>query len=444
MARLHRALHQRSTDLHVSGDPGTLLYEDIAPGGLTNHWSCAVPRFSAEDFLDGQRAGEEYTWPIGYDDLRPWYEQIEPLLRISGAASDFPHLPSGKVARVRSLAPTWTPVAEIARRAGRGLAPIPYVYGAETTMTLSGTVFNAYVRLIQPVRRSGRLTIRNATRALKLEWSGRTRRVEAVIVRDVRSGADERIPCRAVVLAAGAVNTAKLLLQSADADFPDGLGNTHGVLGHYLHDHPIAKVEIDLTEPLSFQPAAYLTRASFAASEPLYAAACLQWSGVPMLVRSAMRGRPGRETSCGFNVFGTMAPSRDNFVAIDPARTASDGTPGLVLNIRYPPQSARTLVTTRDDLIELLERARLGPRLRKWVVDPVGSSVHYAGTCRMHASPRFGMLDKWSRLHAVPNVAVADSAAFTTGPEKNPVLTAMALAARAGHQLALDLQAGVI
>jgi choline dehydrogenase-like flavoprotein len=51
------------------------------------------------------------------------------------------------------------------------------------------------------------------------------------------------------------------------------------------------------------------------------------------------------------------------------------------------------------------------------------------------------MLDAWSRMHAVPNVAVVDSSAFTTGPEKNPVLTSMALAARAGDRLGKDLRA---
>jgi choline dehydrogenase-like flavoprotein len=54
------------------------------------------------------------------------------------------------------------------------------------------------------------------------------------------------------------------------------------------------------------------------------------------------------------------------------------------------------------------------------------------------------MVDAWNRLHAVRNVVVADSAAFTTGPEKNPVLTAMALAARAGHRLVEELKAGDI
>jgi choline dehydrogenase-like flavoprotein len=60
----------------------------------------------------------------------------------------------------------------------------------------------------------------------------------------------------------------------------------------------------------------------------------------------------------------------------------------------------------------------------------------------MHASPRFGVIDRFSRVHGVPNVAVADSSAFTTGPEKNPVLTAMALGARAAANLAEQVKRG--
>jgi choline dehydrogenase-like flavoprotein len=268
--------------------------------------------------------------------------------------------------------------------------------------------------------------------------------VRAVVIRDAHTGVDHRLPCRAVVLAAGAINTAKLLLQSTHADFPAGLGNTHGVLGRYLHDHPLGKVEIELSSPLSFQPAAYLSRAPLDRSLPLYAAACLQWGGIRPLAISLLSGHPGRLRSCGFSVFGTMAPSETNFVALDTAHKSADNTPGLILHIHYPPESGQTLLMARDRLVGLMNRARLRPHIQKWKVEPVGTSVHYAGTCRMHASPKFGMLDRWNRLHAVPNVVVADSAAFTTGPEKNPVLTAMALAARASQRLEDDLRAGVI
>jgi choline dehydrogenase-like flavoprotein len=242
------------------------------------------------------------------------------------------------------------------------------------------------------------------------------------------------------VLAAGAINTTKLLLQSSHKDIPEGLGNTHGVLGHYLHDHPLGKVELELARPLSFHPPTYVTRAPLDRTLPLYAAACLQWGGVRPFARSVLTGKPGRLTSSGFNIFGTMAPSPENFVALNSDERSSDGTPGLILHIRHPRESGDTLIAARDQLVSLLGRAGFKPRIQKWIIDPVGESVHYAGTCRMHSSPQYGMLDRWNRLHAVPNVVVADSAGFTTGPEKNPVLTAMALAARASQRLADDLR----
>jgi choline dehydrogenase-like flavoprotein len=139
-----------------------------------------------------------------------------------------------------------------------------------------------------------------------------------------------------------------------------------------------------------------------------------------------------------------MAPSVDNFVALDPSRPEGDGSPGLVLNIKYPAESVQELVAARDQLVGLLDRAGLKPEVRLWLIDSVGSAIHFGGTCRMHSSPQYGMLDQWNRLHAVRNVVVADSAAFTTGPEKNPALTAMALAARASQQLVDDLRAGII
>ena len=444
VVRLHRPMLTRTADLKVTGDPATILYEDIAPGGLTNHWSCAVPRFSEDDFSDGRRAGEAFTWPVGYDDLAPWYDWVEPLLSISGTDTGVPQLPAGKVRDVRRLTAIWQQIAAEARTVGQAIVPVPYVYGLRTTLTRSGTVFNSFVRLVKPALKSGALSIRYGLRATRLEWSGQSRRVEAVIARDLATGEDHRVPCRAVVVAAGAINTTKILLQSSSGDFPDGLGNTEGVLGRYLHDHPLGKLIVDVRQPLPFQPAAYVTRQSLEDTPPLYAASCLQWSGVHTLAQSILRAHPGRLRSTGFSVFGTMAPSPDNFVALDPATTSPDGTPGLVLDIRYPRDSETALVAARDRLLSLLDRVGLQPKVQLWVIDPVGTAIHYAGSCRMHASPRYGMLDAWNRLHAVRNVMVADSAAFTTGSEKNPVLTAMALAVRGSQKLVDDLRAGHI
>ena len=265
--------------------------------------------------------------------------------------------------------------------------------------------------------RSGRVSASFRKRVLKLEWSSASRRVEAVIVRDLERGTDERVPCRAVVLASGAVNTAQILLESQSADFPNGLGNTHDTLGRYLHDHPLGKVVIDLETPMAVFPPVYVTRATLERSKPLYAAACMQWSGVGSLLRSVLERRPGRLRWIGFSVFGTMAPTPSDYVALDPGRPRMDGASALEVALRHPPEAREVLERTRDDLIDILNRAGLGARVRVWRIERVGNSVHYGGTCRMHASPQFGMLDAWGRLHAVRNVAVADSAAFPTTPE---------------------------
>ncbi|HEX3773290.1 MAG TPA: GMC family oxidoreductase [Polyangiaceae bacterium] len=425
-----------------TGDPKAQLFEQLAPGGLSNHWSCAVPRFSPEDFADAARAGEEQTWPVGYDELAPWYDRVEPLLHIAGSQVSDPQLPVGNVRHAWELSPDWQSMVDDAHRSGRGIVPMPYAYGADTSLTLSGTAFNSFVRLIEPALKEPGLSVRFGARVQRLEWDARTRRVKCVVFRDAATGDEERITCRAVVLAAGSINSPQILLQSKSADFPEGLGNAHGVVGKYLHDHPVGKLVLDLESPISVHPPTYITRLDVARSEPLYAAAGMQWSGANIFARSLLKPPVGRLTWTGFSVFGTMAPSRENYVALEPSQSSEDGTPGIALRVQHPPESVKVLEQARDQIVSLLTRGGFEPRVRVWKVEAAGNANHYAGTCRMHASPRFGVLDAWSRVHDVRNLVVADSSAFTTGPEKNPVLTAMTLAARAADRLAGELSAG--
>jgi len=429
-------------DVTATSDPDAQLFEDVAPGGLTNHWSCAVPRFSDEDFADAERAGEAYAWPFAYRDLAPWYDQVEPLLHIAGSARDEAQLPAGKVRHAWDLGSDWESASRAARGIGRTLTTMSYAYGAATTLTFSGTVFNSFVRLVRPAQRAKKLSVRFDARVVKLEWSAAKRRVTAVVFRDARTGSEERVPCAAVVLAAGAIASAQILLQSANSDFPDGLGNTHGVLGRYLHDHPLGKLVVDLGRRVHVLPPAYLTRPTLNNAPPLYVAACMQWSGTANLVRSVLERHPGQLSWVGYSVFGTMAPTLEQFVALDPKRKNADGSSAITLNVNHPPEARQALDAARDAAVSVLDQAGLSPRLRVWNVEKVGDSKHFGGTCRMHASERYGMSNGWARLHAVPNVAVVDSAAFTTGPEKNPVLTAMAVAARAADRLAGELKSG--
>jgi choline dehydrogenase-like flavoprotein len=440
VAKRKPELRQRG-ELSLRGDSNAMLFEELAPGGLSNHWACAVPRFSSEDFTDAARAGEVFAWPIEYKDLVPWYEQVEPLLRIAGSERDTVRLPACKVRSASRLNAVWLPLIEQAARNGRDVVPMPYAYGHESSLTRSATAFNAFTRLVAPAEKAGGLSVRCDSQVLSLEWAPAERRIRAVVSRNRTTGSVERIPCRAVVVAAGAVNSAQILLQSRHADFPTGVGNQHGLVGRYLHDHPLAKLVVDIGRQVPITPATYITRPPLEGSEPLYAAAFMQWSGTEALARSLLARRPGMTSRLGFSVFGTMAPSSDDYVALDDQSRA--GQPErLALALRHPPQALRILDEARDELLALLERAGFEPRMHVYRVEPPGNSVHYGGTCRMHASERWGVVDSECRVHGVRNLAMADSAVFTTGPEKNPVLTAMALAARAGAALARDLRSG--
>ncbi len=439
LAKRKPPLRQRS-DLVATADPSAVLFEALAPGGLSNHWACAVPRFSPDDFADAERAGVPYSWPISYSDLVPWYDQVEPLLHVAGSTRDVANLPAGSVHHPNDLGADWNVVAQRAAEHGRDVVPMPYAYGADTTLTRAATAFNAFTRLLAPAQSAGLLRVRYESSVLRLEWSRHENRVAAVICRTPEGG-EMRIPCRAVVLAAGAVNSAQILLESRDAVWPAGIGNEHDLVGRYLHDHPLAKLVVRLGRRLSVSPATYVTRPRPEGSDPLYAAAFMQWGDVKSRARTLLSSQPGKASSLGFSIFGTMIPTPDDRVSLVAGAPTGDRS-RIAYALSYPDKALKVLEAARDELVAILEQAGLRPRIEIYRVEPPGSSVHYGGTCRMHRTPEFGVVDDKCRVFGARNVAIADSAVFTTGPEKNPVLTAMALAARASHCLADDLRAG--
>jgi glucoside 3-dehydrogenase (cytochrome c) catalytic subunit len=258
------------------------------------------------------------------------------------------------------------------------------------------------------------------------------------------TGSNHRVRGAAVVVAAGPLASTKLLLQSSCPDFPDGIGNTEGILGHFLHDHPNQWSELEVDQPLpALDHNVYLTRAPYGESAPLRGAAVIlgalsKWDRLASLARRSTR-------RFGVVTFGTMVPTRDNYVRLHPEKRDEFGFPILDIHIRFGPEVQPTLSDSHERLRAILSAAGYASSL----VHPVqsltpGWASHYGGTARMHRSPQYGVLDGWNRLHEVDNVVVADASCFTTGAEKNPTLTVMALSARAAHRLADDLKRGAL
>jgi choline dehydrogenase-like flavoprotein len=429
---------------HVSSaDPEALWYHDLAPGGLSNHWTGAVPRFAPEDFCEGERLHERYRWPLSYDELVPYYEQVERLLVVVGNPRDVPNLPACRVAFSRLLPLGWQHVVRSAAHFGHGLTSLPSADGKPWLVRRSGVAFDSYSAIVRGLQHFAHFRLVLGAHVLRLEWDGNKKMVRSVMYVDRSSGVQQRLRCAAVVVAAGTLSSTKLLLDSTSSDFPLGLGNTDGLLGRYLHDHAHDFCRLELGSPLP-RPghAAYLTRAPYRESAPLLAAACTIGDGSIDRLNRLLSLAPAPAGDIRVISFGTMVPSAGNYIAPHPTRRDGFGLPLLDLHICYGDDVHRTVLKSRERLMAILESAGHHATIRDALTTLTpGSSVHYGGTARMHASPQYGVLDAWNRLHAVSNTVVVDASSFTTGVEKNPTLTVMALAARAAARLAADLKA---
>lgn len=426
----------------VSGDPRTLCYVKLAPGGLSNCWTGAVPRFAPEDFTEGERLHERYVWPVTYTDVAPHYETVERFLGVSADPRDVPQLPGGYVTYEEHLPDGWQDLARIATKHGQGFTTYPLADGPRNMLVRRGTAFNSYSGIVSRLLRSPHFRLKTGAHALQLRWSAEKRRADAVIYHCRRTGQTERIEASAIIVACGPLGTTKLLHNSTSSDFPNGLGNSHGVLGSYLHDHPREWWSFEMEHSRQIlSPSAYLTRRPYESSPPLLATS---WTLGAASTQDRIRSRfGGRASSVGVQMIGTMIPTEACFAKLSAQQKDEFGFPALEVHIHYSDAEVQNVVDARQHLINLLEEA--GSRATLGEVAPTlypGTIAHYGGTARMHANPQYGVVDAWNRVYDAPNVLVCDGSCFTTAAEKNPTLTVMALATRAAGRLAHDLRHG--
>ncbi len=436
-----RQLANSAAAVTSTSSGGGAWVQSLVPGGLSNYWVGAAPRFAPDDFCEGARLDERFRWPVGYDELLPYYQRAERILRIVGEPVDVPNLPGPVVLRTRKLPGNWRSIARYAATLGYGLGPMPMADGPDWMVTRTGVGFNSFTHVVQPLLKSPNFELKLGAHALRLEWDSDSKSVSSVIFRNRATDLDERMAAAAVVVAAGPLASTKLLLNSTSADFPEGLGNTHGLLGTHLHEHPSQWFPLELTRERlpRLAQAAYLTRGPVESSTPLLAAGCT--IGFTSNREKLVSVFPAPSRRFGVMVFGTMVPRAENTLLPHPTAIDQFGLSMLEPRVTYSAEELSNLTAARTKLREILDGAGYACSVPRYVPDPVpGRSVHYGGTVRMHRSRQYGVLNGWSRLHAVDNVVVADASAFTTGVEKNPTLTAMALAARACERLVDDLK----
>jgi choline dehydrogenase-like flavoprotein len=432
---------RRDAGFVVTGDPETNIDYTYALGGLSNQWTGAVPRFCPEDFTVGEQVHEKFRWPVTYDELAPYYEVAERLMWVTADPRDVPSLPGGYCDYLHRIPEDWRAIARSAMKMGQGFTTMPLADGPPTLILRRGTAFNSYSVLLENRAKEKTFELVTGAHVLHLEWDGAKKKVVAAVYQDKATRNQKRIAGSAFVVACGPLNTPKLLFNSASSDHPQGLGNSTGLLGKYLHDHPREWWPVDLDTPItSLSPPAYLTRLPHDRSDPLLACS---WTIGAYGTIGKIQSRFGlKNRSFGVQVFGTMVPKEEYYVRPSSDQKDEFGLPSLEVHIKFEPQVLDNVVAAREHLLGLLREAGYKATIREIVPQLVpGTAKHYGGATRMHALPKYGVTDAYNRLYDAPNVLVVDASCFTTGAEKNPTLTIMALAARAADRLAQDLKA---
>lgn len=408
-------------------------------GGLSGYWTGSIPRFAPSDFVDGARLDERYRWPIGYDDLAPHYDAIERVMGVT-AGEPLATVPDPVVRYRHSLPVAWQAICDAVTRldGGRSMGVMPMAKGTPWMVALRATEFNSFDLMVEPLRDHPAMRLLLGRHVLRLERSRPAGPVDTAVVLNDESGLIERHRARAIVLAAGALDTTEILLRSADDADPTGLGNSSDVLGRYLHDHPRQWWRARLRRPMpALSHPLYLTRPDTSQHEPLRTAGFTVGLG-----RRSDRLRTwvrGSSDEIGVLTFATMVPTREGRVELTGDRRSSEHS-DLSITFDFDDATTRLMAASQTEFIDTLGAAGLDAEVDfSLPVGAPGSSVHLGGTARMHASSEHGVVDPRNRLHDAPEVLVVDAACFTTGPEKNPTPTAMAIARRAALHLADDL-----
>lgn len=418
-------------------------------GGNTKFYGTAMFRFRERDFTElVHEGGVSPAWPIGYQDLESYYGEAERLFGVRGHGGVDPTDPP------RSAPYPWPPVphepllaAIAARLREQGLAPFPmpcaidFGSGGRCLRCPNCDAFpckidakgDAEMCLVRPALLQANVTLRTNARAERLVTDASGRRIVAVEVLD--NGASRRISAGLVVLSAGAVNSAALLLRSATARFPRGLANSSDVVGrHYMTHNTSALLAIhpwrinttNFPKTLAVHDYYFGDRRG---GTPLGSLQLLGKIREPML-RGPLAALPK---------FARTAMARRS---VD-WYAQSEDLPDPESRVSLRPDGAINLHWKRSNL-DAHRRwvARCKGILRRTGYPIVLSSQfgtdvvsHQCGTVRFGHDPATSALDPLCKAWDHDNLYVVDAGFFVSSAAVNPALTVAAQALRVGRHL---------
>lgn len=413
-------------------------------GGNTKVYGASLPRFREQDFgAVEHREGTSPAWPFAYADLEPYYAEAERMYRVHGESGEDPTAPWRSGPFPFPAVPHEPYVADLAARLrGQGVVPVSNAMGIDLQPGGScvrsptcdgfpcprGAKSDAETCGIDPALATGHARLATGVRVRRLVTDRTGRRVRHVVA----GGPGGRIEVSGgkFVLAAGAVNSAALLLASADDDHPQGLANASGRVGRnfMMHNNAhVVAVDLDRHNDVTFQKTLGVNDWYLDGGDG-YPLGSMQLIGKvqgAMMKSAAPRGVPlalldrVARRSVEWLVMSEDLPAADNRVTVDGA--------GRIMTARL----ARGGGTHR----RLLRRARRLLRSVGYDVFltqhfDIGMNSHQCGTVVAGGDPAASVLDPWCKAHELENLWVVDGGFFPSSAAMNPALTIAAQALR--------------
>ena len=469
-------------------------------GGRTNHWGRISLRFGPKDFKGKSIDGLGDDWPIGYEDVKPYYYKIDQLIGIFGTNEGLPNDPDGFF-----LPPPKPRLHELfIKRAATNIG-IPVIPSRLSILTkqlpnnkdrncvfcgqcgrsckLYGDFSSSSV-LIKPALATGNVDlITNAmAREVLTNRDGLATGISYVSKDDMQ---EYQVFGRTVILAASACESARLMLNSKSPRYPNGIANSSGVLGKYLHDSTGADMGGIIPElfdrkrynedgvggmhvytpwwldnkKLDF-PRGYHIEYGGGFGMPLYG---FQW-GIEKLngtykVKDKQKEAGGYGASLkedyryffgahvGMAGRGEGIAREDSYCEIDPNVVDKFGIPVLRFHTSWSDYEIKQAKHMKETFKEILHSMGAvvtwggddGPQNNYGLHNP-GNIIHEAGTVRMGNDPKRSVLNKWSQAHDCKNLFCVDGGQFVSQADKNITWTILALAMRASEHIVDELK----
>jgi choline dehydrogenase-like flavoprotein len=427
-------------------------------GGGSVHWAAFTPRLHPSDFEVYTRDGVGADWPISYQDILPYYEQLELEMPVAGPAyyrwghphgyAYGPH-PMGGVgnALIRGCTALNIPVSiggPVAILSGsHGDRPHCIYRGFCIQGCKVGAKASTLITHVPDALKSG-AEIRDRCMVSRVEM-GRKGRVTGVHYCD-KEGEEHFQRAKAIIISSYSIETPRLLLNSACPGFENGLANSSDTVGRYLmaqagnvvlgrFDQPVRMYKAPPAHALTEEFYETDPKNDFARGFAIQTVGPLPIAfGKQMLASKRAWGWGLRREMMDYNhwaafgLLGEILPWADNRVTLAGDKDRF-GLPVAHVSFNLHDNDKKLIKAAKERTMEVMYAAGATEVVQE------ARYAHLVGAARMGSDPRSSVVDKFGRTHDIPNLFICDGSILPTQGSANPGLTVQALAARTADYL---------